>query len=687
MSKSFRKLIFFSILAIIFIAGVNFVLAQGPDIGLDYAGDIGLSEAGESDLRVMIVNVVRFALGFLGIIAVVMIMYGGWLWMTASGQPERIEKAKRTLIAAVIGLIIILAAFAIVTFVINFADQAITGGGCEDGATRDCGCGGIRTCIDGTWGECIGSNCGIPSGNAFRVSNTIPSDGAINIIRNVVVKTYFNKAIDVSVTQGMLNNNFEIEKIADIDSGTGVETPVGPLAVAGEDIIISSNRRRLSFKALAGCGDENNTTNCFDEWSKFQVTIDGSSEIVAAGPQALDCLSGNCQFVFSTNNVVDSDPPIAGIIPEQMCADDGSLEIDANTVGGWGRDDIGISELRFYDWTSLLVYTEPGTGNRYQFSEYQYNIPSTAAGQTYTFSLEADDMASMMASDSFDALIRVGHCCNGVLDADEEEIDCGGADCEPCEDQDPVIYYFSPDNGAPGNWITIGGRYFGTVPGQVYFWDSGLNDYMAVPAQFPGDINPECVSDWLSDQIIVVVPSGAASGSVKVVRDDGKQDESSDNYGPLLSDFEVNSIARPGLCLAKNLTITDSLHVCFESNCGYFEDSFGLEGTGFTGADRTVKFGNEASNITANNISNWQTTSVEADIPNILPGKNTVFIMANAENSNYLRFDVLKDIIGGPVIDYIDPALGPVEQYITIYGSNFGFYNSGTSQVEFTYLA
>jgi len=684
MSKKFRNLILFSFLIVIFVAGVNFVFAQSPNIGMDYVGDIGLSEASDFDPRVMIVNVVRFILGFLGIIAVVMIMYGGWLWMTASGQPERIEKAKRTLIAAVIGLIIILAAFAIVTFVINFTDQAITGGGCEDGTTRDCGCGGIRTCIDGAWSECIGSNC-MPGSSSFRVSNTIPSNEAIDVIRNVTVKTYFNKPIDASVTQEMLNNNFIIEKTDDIDPDTGLETPMPFLVVAGEDIIISSNRRNLSFKALAGCGDENNTTNCFDEWSKFLVTIDGSSEIVAAGPQALDCLAGTCQFVFSTNNVIDSDPPIAGIIPEQMCADDGTLEIDANTVGGWGRDDIGISELRFYDWTSLLVYTEPGTGNRYQFSEYQYNIPSTAAGQIYTFSLEADDMASMMAGDSFDALIRVGHCCNGVLDADEEEIDCGGVDCMPCEDRDPVIYYFSPDNGAPGNWITIGGRYFGTVPGQVFFWDAGASDFMATPADFPSDVNSNCISNWLPDQIIVVVPGGAASGSIKVIRSDGREDASNDSYGPLLSDFIVNTTVRPGLCLAQNLT-SDASHVCFGSNCGYFEDSFGLEGTGFTGADRLVKFGNETSNITANNISNWQTTSVEADVPNINSGRNTVFVIANAENSNYLRFDVLKDIIGGPVIDYIDPPQGPAEQYITIYGSNFGSYNSSFSQVEFIYL-
>jgi len=56
---------------------------------------------------------------FLAIIAVIVILIGGFRWMTAAGNEDRVASAKKTIIAGAIGLIIILAAYAIVTFVIT----------------------------------------------------------------------------------------------------------------------------------------------------------------------------------------------------------------------------------------------------------------------------------------------------------------------------------------------------------------------------------------------------------------------------------------------------------------------------------------------------------------------------------------------------------------------------------------
>ena len=98
--------------------GASPVMAQeeGVDLGLNEASEIGLPS---SDPRVIIVRVIQVALGFLGLIAVVLIMYGGYVMMTSEGNPERVEKAKQILKNAVIGLIIILSAFAIVSFLLN----------------------------------------------------------------------------------------------------------------------------------------------------------------------------------------------------------------------------------------------------------------------------------------------------------------------------------------------------------------------------------------------------------------------------------------------------------------------------------------------------------------------------------------------------------------------------------------
>jgi hypothetical protein len=63
-------------------------------------------------------------LGFLGIIAVLLILLGGFKWMTAAGNEDKVGEAKRMIGAGVIGLIIIMASFGIANFVINAVYKA-----------------------------------------------------------------------------------------------------------------------------------------------------------------------------------------------------------------------------------------------------------------------------------------------------------------------------------------------------------------------------------------------------------------------------------------------------------------------------------------------------------------------------------------------------------------------------------
>lgn len=64
------------------------------------------------------VRAIQWGLGFLGLAAVIMIMYGGFTWMTAAGNEERVTKAKNIIKFSVIGLIITLTSWAFITFVI-----------------------------------------------------------------------------------------------------------------------------------------------------------------------------------------------------------------------------------------------------------------------------------------------------------------------------------------------------------------------------------------------------------------------------------------------------------------------------------------------------------------------------------------------------------------------------------------
>ncbi len=74
---------------------------------------------GSADLKQTVVNIITFVLGLLGLIAVIMILYGGFIWLTAGGNEDKVDSAKKIISAAAVGLVVILISWAIVQFVIN----------------------------------------------------------------------------------------------------------------------------------------------------------------------------------------------------------------------------------------------------------------------------------------------------------------------------------------------------------------------------------------------------------------------------------------------------------------------------------------------------------------------------------------------------------------------------------------
>ena len=109
-----KTLIFVTTIAMFALTVVP-ALAQ-LDTGLNYGTFTGL---GTNDLREGVMNIVRVLLGFLGIIAIVVMLYGGFVWLTSGGNEEKVGQAKKIISAGIIGLVIIFISFAIATFVID----------------------------------------------------------------------------------------------------------------------------------------------------------------------------------------------------------------------------------------------------------------------------------------------------------------------------------------------------------------------------------------------------------------------------------------------------------------------------------------------------------------------------------------------------------------------------------------
>lgn len=64
-------------------------------------------------------NIVNTMLFVLGIVAVVMIIFGGFKYVTANGDASKISSAKNTILYSVVGLVVAIMAWGIVTFVVN----------------------------------------------------------------------------------------------------------------------------------------------------------------------------------------------------------------------------------------------------------------------------------------------------------------------------------------------------------------------------------------------------------------------------------------------------------------------------------------------------------------------------------------------------------------------------------------
>lgn len=134
MAKNKLRANFLAFISILFIFSVflmpHFVDAQSlwkNQVGMDTkSGEVGdaygqggVGMDNVSDVRVVVGNYIRIFLGFMGIIFLCLTIYGGFTWMTAGGDESKISQARKTIVAGVIGLIVVVASFAIAAFVTN----------------------------------------------------------------------------------------------------------------------------------------------------------------------------------------------------------------------------------------------------------------------------------------------------------------------------------------------------------------------------------------------------------------------------------------------------------------------------------------------------------------------------------------------------------------------------------------
>ena len=498
--------------------------------GLEYGEDVFL---GERDVRETIFQIVNIVLGIVGIIFLGLVMYGGYLWMTSSDEPEKQNRAKGTIRNAVIGLLIIFAAFGITQFILSRLGES-TGAfeSCKPGVdtSSECTlgtCVGIRYCdqVTSVWGSCqIDSDCD-PSLTIFRLEDNEPRDGDNNVIRNVGFWFRFNQEVESE----SLKNHVHL-------------VPVDAGGIEGEEVALSEfsvNKKNVEFRPSSSLSCFNSDgvqiydpvsgepiTGCLEANTQYRLKLD--AEIISRSGHNLDCSFGNlCVINFTAGEVVDLYFPEVTIInPGGVCTD------NLVPLSFKATDDSGI---KYFD-VALEVYEEnsptpfdtetfqiggqniyctgiPGEKNSVLCTgELNFDSSWLVDASSYILKIRATakDLDDHISNESsIQVPLRPNFCCNETQDIDQGEtgIDCGGvcglcegANCNSdagatagiCEPQNqvcssnkcdstgclcispPIIDAISPEKngtpvGAEGNLITLWGRNFGKNPGKVFF--------------------------------------------------------------------------------------------------------------------------------------------------------------------------------------------------------------------------
>lgn len=185
-----------TIASFIFLLAIVFLFAAAPDV---YAQDaLGINEAGQNlalsglDPRVIIARIINAVLSLFALILVGLMVYAGFLWMTAAGNEEQIAKAKRTLTNAIIGLVIVSSSLAITRFLLNRIGAAT-----------------------GVLGDGAGNNGGRPPAESFIASGSLgdvirdhyPFRNETDVKRNTRIVVTFVDAFQPSSTIRNTNNS------------------------------------------------------------------------------------------------------------------------------------------------------------------------------------------------------------------------------------------------------------------------------------------------------------------------------------------------------------------------------------------------------------------------------------------------------------------------------------------------
>lgn len=235
-----RKLVLFTVALLFLGVGLSF----GPDVfaqtvtnatdNINAVADAAGIATG-TDLPTIIGRIIYILLSLVGIVLLGIILYAGFLWMTAAGDEKQVTQAKDRIRNAVIGLIIIASSFAITAFIMS---QLTGEGGVFGPGDGSSGGSALLAGFPGSAGS-LGSG---------RVRDVSPLPGSRGVPRNTAVMITFTEPIRLSSILQGYNDNGTPADLTDDTPTIGLNTDVVKIYPSSDPTrALTSDQVRVRF--------------------------------------------------------------------------------------------------------------------------------------------------------------------------------------------------------------------------------------------------------------------------------------------------------------------------------------------------------------------------------------------------------------------------------------------------------
>lgn len=382
----------------------------------------------QDSIAIIIARVIRVAISLVGIIFVGVIIYAGFLYLLARGEPEPIKKAKKIFQQSIIGLILIFSAYSITTFILNRLLGAAFGGTSVSVADR------YSESLSGSLGGGI-------------LDDHYPERNATEIPRNTRMFVTFKEAIDpASMIKDFDGIGCEATAITDLNTESVLIYPTaegvgGALDADEVEVSFDESCEIFVFDPVEYLGSPDEDTNYTVYLTTNIEKEDGSSAFSGT-------YSSGYAWTFEVSTEIDLTPPyVTSVVPQQDADEPRNVTIEINfseamdpvaTTGSYIADeDSFFANIQVSDESGEVVEGTFEISNAYRTISFTTTVAcgEDPCGDTI-FCLPAPERISAIAKaatlkkDEIPQAKPIGYTFDGVVDAASNSL--GDSDGESC---------------------------------------------------------------------------------------------------------------------------------------------------------------------------------------------------------------------------------------------------------------